>query len=217
MRKQRFFSIAIILFLSFGMSSCISLLNEIKINSDKSGTAFIGIEVNALAGLINFDNDYIDKDTKNTILDFPNKAKTNLKGIKGISKIITLGKISQGRLGIQFDFKNTRALNSAYYALLDDKKKWYYPNLIKIKKHKVKIKNISPYIRRYINQNKNEMRTPTVMKYIKYRTIIKTPAPIKSINIKQGALSSDKKTMSLIAPLNSIMEEKISVGGNIWY
>jgi hypothetical protein len=207
--------IAIVLML--GMTSCIDLLNELTINKDKSGIAFIGIKVNALAGLINMDSDLIDKDVKNSVILFPSQSEARLKGVSGISDIKTFTKISRGKLGIQFKFINQKALNNAYYALLGEDKKWYYPKMLKISNHKVKVHNVSPYIKRYFEQNESILSDGDLLKYLKFTTIIHTPNEIKANSFAKGKLSSDRKTLSYSISMKKILDDKESCGNKLKY
>ncbi len=205
----------IALFSSIGLSSCVELLNEVTINKDKSGTAFIGIRVNALGGLIDMSSDYIDDEIRNSIIHFPSDAQSKLKDIKGIHSIETFTRIGQGRIGIEFQFDNPKALNKAYYKLLGENKKWYYPKLLRIRNHSVKAKNISPYIKRYFQHNESFITKSNLLKYLKYTTVIHTPKKI--METAKGNVAADGKTLLFSVPMKKILNESASCGNYFKY
>lgn len=207
--------IAVVLML--GLTSCIDLLNEITINKDKSGTAFVGIKVNGIAGLINLDNDLLDKDVKNSIVRFPSQSASRIEGIEGISKIETYTKLVQGKLGVQFNFKNQKALNQAYYSLLGEEKKWFYPKMVKVSAHKVKIRNMSPFIKRYFEENDNLLSDNDLLKYLNFTTIIHLPSKVKDDSFKKGKLSKDGQTLSYSINMKKILEENAACGNSMKY
>ncbi len=212
MLNRRFSSLILILLLAFTTSSCINILNEIKINSDKSGTSFIGIEFSALSTFLDMGSDELDPDIKSNVINFPNVAKEKLKNIDGISNIRTLGVLSNGRIGIEFDFKNMRALNKVYYSLSNHEKKWYYPNLIKIKNHKVKLKDISSQIKSVVEDNNDNPEYNKFLKYLNFRTQIIVPTTITSEKIGQGTIKRNGKTFINNASLTSIMNNNANTG-----
>ena len=207
---------ALLLIIVLSMSSCVNIVNLFKINADKSGTAFIGIEINAVSGLLDLASEYIDNDFKKKITVFPAEADEKLKGLKGVSNIKSYLEVNSGKLGVEFDFKNPKALNTALYALLDKERKCYFPDIIKIRKHKVKIRDVSFYIKEYIEDNNEEM-SPLVINYIKYNTVVIFPKKIKSVKNNTGFISYDKKTYSNIVPIKDIMEDKAVMGAIIKY
>ena len=217
MQNRRFYSITLILLLAFTASSCINLLNEIKINSDKSGTSFIGIEFGALSAFMDLDSKELDPNIKSNVVNFPNIAKDKLQNIKGISNIKTLGVLSSGRIGIAFDFKNMRALNKAYYSLLDKNKKWFYPNIIKIKNHKVKLKNISSQIKSLVEDNNDNPKNAKFINYLNFRTKIIVPTKISSAKIGQGTISNNGKTFINNTSLRAIMNDNAHTGVSFNY
>ena len=214
MINQRFISIISILLLLI-TSSCITIINKVEINPDKSGTAFIGVEINVLAKFKSLNSD-ISKDEKNTIIKFPEVIKEKLKDIKGISNIKTFGVVNFGRFGVEFDFKNAKALNKAYYRLLDKEYKWYYPSIIKIKARGIKVKNVSPYIKSYIEENKDSF-SEDIIKFVDVATVINVPKPIKSVDNDEGSISYNKSIFTYIIPLENIMKDNASMGFRIKY
>jgi len=217
MTKHSFVCILVILIASMSLSSCITIINKVKVNADKSGTAFIGVEINMFSKLKTLSSDNISAKEKNTIISFPEIAKQKLSGLKGISNIKTYGIVNFGRFGVEFDFKNSKALNKAYYKLMDEDYRWFYPSLIKVKSSMIKVKNLSPYIKSYIEDNEDDLLSPNIIKYVDVATIIELPRQIKYARIGKGAISHNEKIFTNITPLKSIMNEEVSIGFRLKY
>ena len=193
MRISKIIVLLSAVFLLLGTTSCIDFLNEIKINKDKSGSVFIGIEMNAIAGLMITESDKVSPKIKEYIIHFPSESEILIQGIDGISNIESYTQPAQGRIGIGFSFKNQKALNKAYYKLLEMDYKWYSPNIVVIKKHKVKVRNATPYIKDYYDNYADSFEDNSIIKYLHYKTVIHVPSSINSFNIERGNLSQDKK------------------------
>ncbi|MCK5857669.1 MAG: hypothetical protein KAG64_09265 [Bacteroidales bacterium] len=168
------------LFISLSFSSCITLLDEINLNADKSGSVFIGLESGMLASVLNMAKDQIPADMMKSVNEFPNEATKRISDIKGISNIKTLDKVGDGRLGISFNFSNTKALNNAYYALLDIGKTWYLPKIIKIRKHQIIRRDLTPQLVKQIEKNNPEIKDSEILKFLNWETVVNLPRESKS-------------------------------------
>ena len=159
----------------------------------------------------------MDEKTKNEIIGFPLEAAAILQGINGISEVKALSKIYQGRLGVSFHFDNPKALNNAYYALSQKDRKWYYPDLVKIKKHKVKLRNLTPFINHYLNQQQDSKLNDQMIKYVNYRTVIELPKSIKPNSVKYGDVNTDGVILTYVIPLREMVTNKQSTGNKVRY
>ena len=189
--------------ISLGLSSCIDLLDEITLHDNKSGSVFIGIESELLGSIMKMAKDQIQADKLNNIEHFPNKSKDKLEAIQGISNVNALSQINKGRLGISFDFANPKALNNAYYALVDMEKKWYEPKIVKIGKHKISRPNFTPQIIKQIELENPEFKNSEYLKYLNLKTIIKLPR--KSTTAVSGG-KKELKNSNMIVIRNSFVE-----------
>ena len=203
--------------LLFGTTSCIDFLNEIRINKDKSGSVFIGLEMNAIAGLMITESDKVSPKIKEYIIHFPSESEKLIQGIDGISDIESYTQPAQGRIGIGFKFKNQKALNKAYYKLLEMDYKWYSPKLVIIKKHKIKVRNATPYIKDYYSEYNDSFEDKTIVNYLHYKTVIHVPNSINKFNIERGSLSSDKKVFSNRISGKEILELDANSGFSFKY
>ena len=190
------------------MTSCIDLMHEITINKDKSGEVFIGFESMALGGLINIDNQYVDEELKKLIINFPIKALNKLKEIEGISKLKAHTQLKTGRIGIQFHFNNPKTLNKAYYALGQMDKKWFYPQIVKINKHRIKIRNITPFVLKKIEEKDKSLLNNELANYVNIKTIIHLPSEVKPTSIKKGKLNKKGTTLTYVIPLKKFINNE---------
>jgi len=204
-------------FLLFATTSCIDFLNEIKINKDKSGSVFLGIEMNAIAGLMITESDKVSPKIKEYIIHFPSESAKLLKDIKGISNVESYTQPAQGRIGIGFNFTNQKALNKAYYRLLEMDYKWYSPNMVIIRKHKIKIRNATPYIKEYYREFEDSFEDNTIVNYLHYKTVIHVPNSINQNSIEIGSLSTDKKVFSNRISGKEILELDANSGFSFKY
>jgi len=200
---------------SIAFSSCINLLDEIKLNSDKSGSFFIGLESKMLASILNMAKDQIPKDLSDDINKFPSEAKKRIEGINTISNIKTLDEMGDGRLGISFDFSNPKSLNKAYYALLEIEKTWYLPNILKIGKHKVKRRNLTPQLVKQIEKNNPELKDSDLLKYLHWETVIKLPSNSKSITSEYSKSKVGSEDIVIRYSLTEIIKEEKSTAFGI--
>jgi hypothetical protein len=207
---------AIFILLVF-LTSCVDLLNVITINPDKSGTSFVGMQVNAIGGLISLSGEDLQDEVKNSIVTFPSQAAKDLSTIKGIHNIKTYTTLALGKVGVEFDFDNPKALNKAYYKLFGKEKKWYYPKLISISNHKVKTRNITPFINHYFDKNESMLTESDLLKYLKFTTVIKTPSEIKTSSVQLGDLSNDKKELRYSISMKKILNESVSTANSFKY
>jgi len=203
--------------LLFGTSSCVDFLNEIKVNKDKSGSVFIGLEMNAIAGLVIMESDKVSPKIKEYIIHFPTETEKLLTGIDGISNIESFTQPAQGRIGVGFDFENQKALNKAYYKLLEMDYKWYSPNIVVIRKHKVKVRNATPYIKDYYDAYGDNIGDNSIVNYLHYKTVIHVPNSINSFNIERGSLSQNKSVFTNRISGKEILELDVNSGFSFKY
>ena len=203
--------------IGFSFNSCITILDEIRLNADKSGEVFIGLESNALASVLAMAKDQLSPEMIAQIDHFPNEASDRLSGIKGISNVKSLDQVQDGRLGIHFHFDNQKALNNAYYALMDMDKKWYLPNLIKIRKHKIKRKNITPQLVKQIEENNPELKDSQFLKYLNWKSVIKLPSNSTAINNAQSKSEVGNKEVSIRYSLTDLLKNEKSSAYDIHF
>jgi len=201
--------------LSLSLSSCIDIVDEIKLNSDKSGSVFIGIESELLGSLMSMIKEQLSTESINKLEEFPNKSKDKLNSIKGISEVKSFSQINNGRYGISFDFANPKALNNAYYSLMDMEKSWYSPSLIKIGKHKISRKNITPHLVKEIKKNNPDLIDSEYLKYLSVKTIIRLPSESTSVKYKGQNIEKNTKNVIIRYSFVEILKQEESTAYHI--
>ena len=201
---------ALFLMLSLSLTSCIDILDEIVLNKDKSGSVFIGLESQILGTLMRSAREQIDPQIMEQLDSFPSMAAKKLKGVKGIHEINALDVIAQGRFGIAFKFDNPKALNRAYYALMDIDKKFYHPKIVKIGKHKISRRNITPQLVDQIKSNDPDLINSELIKYLNIRTVLRLPSSSTSVESAKKANTRVANRVLIKYPLDELIRQGAS-------
>ena len=201
----------------FFFSGCIEIVEEITINSDKSGTVSFNMDIGTLGGLaINMGEKYMQSSMLNQIKNLPETVAVMLKGINGLSNIKPITN-KKGLYSISFDFKNTKQLNTAIYKLFDVKKKFFEPNYLRLTKRKLVKKNYAPVLRFFVNKYQNQLKDKSILKIISYKSIFHFPEEVKNFSNNKYIISSDKKTLEFKCTLDELLSEKTNIGNKVRY
>ena len=201
----------------FFFSGCIEIVEEITINSDKSGTVSFNMDIGTLGGLaINMGEKYMQSSMLNQIKNLPETVAVMLKGINGLSNIKPITN-KKGLYSISFDFKNTKQLNTAIYKLFDVKKKFFEPNYLRLTKRKLVKKNYAPDLRFFVNKYQNQLKDKSILKIISYKSIFHFPEEVKNFSNNKYIISSDKKTLEFKCTLDELLSEKTNIGNKVRY
>jgi hypothetical protein len=171
----KLFKILALLLLSFSLTSCVELVEEIKINEDLSGEYRLYLKHNGLDLLFNSLAKNIDTKGLDDGLE-------NLKQQEGISKLRTDINPKKGRFFIQFHFSDSKSLSHAFYGALGVKKQFYHKNFLKINPSKIRRPNLTPYLVKYAESQGllDELPSENILDYLSYRYRIISPKKIKS-------------------------------------
>jgi len=163
------------LLLMLGSTSCIELVEEIKINSDLSGKYHLYLKHNGLEFVFNSVGQNID-------LSGLENGLEKLKHQKEISNLRTSINPKKGKFSIQFDFSDAKSLTRAFYAGLGTKKRFYHKSFLKINASKITRPNLTPYLVKYAESQNliDEFPSEVLLDYVNYRYRIITPQNIKS-------------------------------------
>ena len=118
-------------------------------------------------------------------------------------------------LNLSFDFSDDKSLNNALYALAREKKTFYKPAIYKVRTHRFVRKNLTEWAKQLIDEEKENIPDDLVFSFIKVKTKIQLPAPLKSVSVKNAVVGKDKKTVTLTNGLSDILETKQSIGFSI--
>lgn len=212
--KQKFLVFALILSSIF-TTSCIEVIEELWVHKDKSGEASFRIDIGSLGLLISAASDYIDKNMLNEIINAPKDKSKDIINIEGVSEVKPISLIKSGKLGLKFKFENQKALNNSYYALLGVDKKWFYPTIFKIKKHKFKKLNLARYLQDYLMENKDNFKSEDLLKMITFKSIYHFPKEVKSMKNKNHTKLIPNNSVIQSYEMNTILNEEVDLGNLI--
>jgi hypothetical protein len=193
----------------FLLSSCIELIQTIEINPDKSGKYSLKIDLGMLqnAGSSSLQD---ASGIITAIKSFPDTAVVKLSSMKGISGIENITKDKDGIYGIRFNFENAKSLNKAFYQLADQQKLFFMPDYIKIKRRKLIITDIGPYIKKASSMAEKSTTesfiSDQISRLIQVTTNIYVPKPVKKVQNSRSRFSGQQVTFSM--GLNELIEGK---------
>lgn len=172
---RRALKIFILLFVSLSFSSCIELVEEIKINPDLSGEYHLYIEQNSLTRLLNSFSDNFDLSELEARLQI-------LKQQEGISDLLSDINPKKGRYSVRFHFSDAKSLTHAFYASLGAKKSLFNKAFLKVNAHKIKRPNLTPYLVKYAKNRDLLTKIPSskLLEYLHYNYKITSSKNIKS-------------------------------------
>lgn len=196
----------LILFLLF-LTSCIDLTQDIEINPDRSGRYSLTVDLGILK--------YFPSETFSgtseiirIIQDLPAQATESLQGQKGISEIENISREEYGVYGIRFKFDNDKSLNKAMYGVADKQKLMFMPDFIRIKRKKVTITNISPYIRQAVSiiqkNSAQSFLTEQMSQYINITTRLHLPREAKQAQNQRTKI--EQHTATLKSTLSELLK-----------
>ncbi|NOX46495.1 MAG: hypothetical protein GXO89_05900 [Chlorobi bacterium] len=202
----------ILLILVFSLTSCIEIVEEISINENKSGNISIKIETGNSGLLLNIVNNLLGNSYEDQIKAELTKIAGKLKNEKGIENVDFNINDGEGEYGISCDFSSTADLNRALYKAFGYKKPFFAPGYIKAGRHKLKKKNISPYIEQYLEDKKITIPDNYIVDMIDYKCIYHLPKGIKSVSNDKAEISKDSKTATIEFPVKEVLKNKVNTG-----
>ncbi|HOK22027.1 MAG TPA: hypothetical protein PLO66_04975 [Bacteroidales bacterium] len=177
---KKYFLILIFI-LSIISSSCIKIEEYISINKDGIGYYKIKLDLSNIAMFSQVMNSPSDK-----IADKIQYYVDNIRAIKGISNVNFAH--SEKFIEISFNFENTKAFKRVLKTITDSKFNIFTPNYIKLSNNKIVKKNISPYVKRFIEysgklqNNSNFTINDYTLGLVNFNTYIITPNEIKKVS-----------------------------------
>ncbi|MBN2175388.1 MAG: hypothetical protein JW731_14745 [Bacteroidales bacterium] len=210
------FSILIIL-LSIFLSGCIELVEEIKINSDTSGSMTYTLEFNGISKIFSEVSRFTDTDWREQLENEAGKLVAQLQTKHGISNIQFIRQNYTNNYELSFDFENTKYLNAALYEMGGHEKSFFSPGYIKIKKHRFRRINFSPWVRKYLENEQIEIPLADDNGILFYKSIIHFPTTIKGISDKSVQISSDGKVATGKYDIQKILKNEVKTGLKVKY
>lgn len=187
--------------LILSLTSCIELVEEMHINADKSGTWELRMEAMGLQKLLGSLGTYLGEDAVSDWKKFPSNSLKRVKAIKGISDVQP-SMSGDFLIGLKFKYANQKALNKALYAMANVDKKFFYPKLYKVKKHKFKKVDIGKIVYQQLSEKLETLDNTSWLEYVSYKSVYHLPS-------KDLELKSSKNTNYKLS--NNIYSQKFSL------
>jgi len=178
LKKTKFLTFVQLLAVFFLFTSCIDIVEEMTIHSDRSGSLAYRIEIsgagNFLSELTGMFSASVEDQIKVEANQFIQILKTQ-DGITNLQYNLTGG---PGTYFLEFDFKDHESLNNSLYAIGGAKKTMFSPGYIKIGKSKFKKLNFTPWLNRYLKQEEIEFQSPFITDNIAFVSVVNVPEDI---------------------------------------
>jgi len=207
----------LIIILSFSLTSCIEIVEEIFINKDKSGTIIYRIDTDEAGSFLNNISGLFDLSVEHQVKQEAEKFISKLRSQPGISNIQYNLRSGQSEYFLQFDFSDYKTFNNSLYAMSGNKKSLFTPSYFKIKKNRFKKINFSPWIKRYIEKEEIEYPSPLILEMITFSSIINCPDEIRNTSPSNVMIDKSKLRCTQKTQLNDILNGKANTGIKIRY
>lgn len=214
MRKSLIITLFAIITLS--ISSCIELEEALIVHSDLSGKLSYSLGINKASGLLGLISGLADKSFESQLKEEVLVWVSLLQKQPGISDVQYNIDPKKGDYYLSFEFNDQRHLNKALYEMTGNRKTFFSPSYLKIKKHRVKKFNISPYVKKYLKRESLEI-DPSFNSYITYISTIHTPTSTKSVSAGNFSLNTDKTIVSQRFEIADVLNNHVSTGIVIKY
>ncbi|MEI6124653.1 MAG: hypothetical protein WCQ95_13630 [Bacteroidota bacterium] len=201
----------------FLFQSCIDIKETITMNADGSGNIELLVNMGKYSKTLNQQNQKFDLSFVDQIKHTPVEAPILLKSCKGISNIKTQAEDEKGIYSVQFDFKNTKSLNKAIYALFKQKKSTVMPNFIKVSKQKLHRINFAPFINKYMPSDSNNMMSDLFFQFINFESTYNFPRKVNKVSNTKAVVKNDGKTVILNYSLYDLLKSNFDYGITVKY
>jgi len=203
------------LILTLFLSSCIEIKEVLKVNNDGSGSLTMTVDMSKVGSSFGQANQQADMAFVKEIQDAPGRADSVLKNCPGISNLKTSSE--KGLYVVGFNFKNSKALNTALYKLFKQKKSLFKPNFIKVTKHKTKQMNFAPLIKKYLLKSSSSMFSDMLFQLIRIESSFELPAKAKKISNIKAFQENDGLTIKMKYTLYELMNNDFDYGISMNY
>jgi len=187
----------------------------LKVNSDGSGSLTMTVDMSKVGSSFGQANQQADMAFVKEIQDAPGRADSVLKNCPGISNLKTSSE--KGLYVVGFNFKNSKALNTALYKLFKQKKSLFKPNFIKVTKHKTKQMNFAPLIKKYLLKSSSSMFSDMLFQLIRIESSFELPAKAKKISNIKAFQENDGLTIKMKYTLYELMNNDFDYGISMNY
>jgi hypothetical protein len=198
------------------LTSCIDIVQEIKINPNKSGSIRFSMDLGALGGsFMNIAKDYIDLSMMEDIKKQPSITAKVIENIKGISNIKPVSDNNKGLYALSFDFDNEKALNEAYYKMFNSNKNIFLPRVFKISRRSIKTANLAPVIRYFTNKYEKDIKDNKLFSLVSLKQLFILPGMVKKVSNPKFNIDDYKVDMS--CTIEELLNSNVNIGNKIWF
>ncbi|MFH0895233.1 MAG: hypothetical protein V2A54_12435, partial [Bacteroidota bacterium] len=199
--------------LTMGLSGCIEIVEEITINEDGSGKISFGVDLGVLGQMLGGKSgDNVKGKIADEMKKLPRVLAEKLTGNKGITNIVPTIDNDKGVFKISFFFKDSDNLNKSIYKIAGKEYNSLMPDVIKIKKHRARMRNMVPLIKYYLNKNAEKDADEKIYTMVSFRTTVHFPYKVRHISNRRAILSDEEKTATLKYTLAEIRKGEVSTG-----
>jgi len=204
---------------AFWLQACVEIVEEVRLNDDQSGSISLSVSLggnnNPLLALMGqyTDTPFLDQVNENIV-----QFTQILQSQEGISKVHFFDNKRKGSMELSFDFNNDKNLNKALYALAGYQKKFFQPDIYKIKKQKFVKKNTTDWIVKLIEQERENIPDEILFDLIKIKSVYHIPEKALKIKTSQNVVSSNNdQTFTSSTFLSELIDNKINTRIKIRY
>lgn len=197
-------------------TSCIELTEKVTVNPDGSGKIELKLDMGSLASALNSQNTGFDVSLIEKIRKTVREAPDILKDQKGIRDVISSSDDKNGVFIIRFCFDRSANLNKAVYLLMGAEKQGIFPDLYKITRHKVRKKDLGPFVQKAMKNVKSSGFNDMFYSVIYYNNIIELPSAVKSVKNIKSKTEGDR-TISTRLTFENMIKGHFSSGNLIRY
>ncbi len=199
------FKILSLLLIAMSFTSCIELVEEIKINTDLSGKYHLYLKHDGL--------EFVFKSiTQNIDLTELNKRLQILEQQEGIQNLRTNINLKKGIFSIQFNFSDAKNLTRAFYASLGAKKRFYHKSFLKVNQSKIVRPNLRSYLIKYAHKKGliNKIPSERILEYVNYRFRVISPRPIKTAWLPNKPTQSNPLEYNQIYTMRALFHDDLN-------
>ena len=214
MKTYRFILVLLIL---TAFTGCIEIVETITVHADKTGKVSYSLKTNEKGFLLNNLAGLFDISIHEDVFREADKFANQLKKQPGISNIKLVSDKATNNFELNFEFTNSKDLNKAFYSMSGNKKTIVSPGYLKIKNHRVKKINFSPWVMTYLERENIKIPDSYLTAMITYTSIVEVPDEIKNFAPPTVKVSKNQKVARNSYSINDILEEKVNTGMRIKY
>lgn len=208
-------SLILIIFAQLFLSSCLELVEEIKVNKNKSGTIIYSIESMDGGNIFSSLTSMFNISLEDQIRVEADKLVQQLLNQPGISNVEYNLNGRTGTYYVKFDFQNHQSVNNAFYAVSGNKKTFFTPGYFKISGHRFKKINFAPWLKKYLEKEEIDLPQHLIADMIVFKSVIEVPNNIRRVTPRDTKISSSNRETTQRFTLSAILANEVDTGVKI--